>query len=300
MRTPGRRGRRAGRATGSAAAVAGAAGAWLTWRVSLLPEGGSTTPSRGRVLATPVQLRGDRLAGLLGLGGDAAAVREDPNQHVADDPLVLDVHPVRRGRHEPTRAGGAGERGDLLVRLVDAGERGRVRQHLADGRHVAHQVRAGELLQPVDRELLVPARHRDRQVGAAEERRHELARRVARHRERADLVLERGVARVLVEGVAPLPAVGDDRADLALAEYERLGRVGLVTRLVRLRVGADDLLQAGQGLDRLRRVERALPLAALELGDLAAVVVHEGHRREPVLAGAIERRVAPVLAELRL
>ena len=114
------------------------------------------------------------------------------------------------------------------------------------------------------------------------------------------LVLERRVARVLVERVAPLPAVGDDRADLALREDERLGGGRLVAGLVRLRVGAHDLLQPRQGLDGLRGVEGALPLAALELGDLSAVVVDERHRGEPVLAGEVERRVAAVLAVLRL
>src|SRR5688572_26899379 len=110
IREPRRRRRRAGRATGSAATVAGGAGAWLTWRVSLLPERGSTAP---------IELRGDLLACLLRLGGDAVAAREDADEHVADDPLVLDVDPVLSGRHEPARAGGAGERGDLLVRPVD-------------------------------------------------------------------------------------------------------------------------------------------------------------------------------------
>ena len=71
---------------------------------------------------------------------------------------------------------------------------------------VAHRGRVRERLDPVDRQRLVPARDRDDEVGAAEERRHVLARRVARHRVGADLVRERRVAEPSGRARSPTPS----------------------------------------------------------------------------------------------
>ena len=75
--------------------------------------------------------------------------------------------------------------------------------------------------------------------------------------------------------------------------------MSLVAGLVRAGELRYDLLQLRQARERLRRVERARPLAVLEGRDTSAVVVDEGHARVPVAAGEVERREALVLAELR-
>ena len=135
-------------------------------------------------------------------------------------------------------------------------------------------------------ELLVPA-DRNGEVGAAEEARHRLAGRVARHHEL------RGRALVLVADAAGEPAGADDRAGVAVRVHAVRGRTALVGRSCSAReAAAKKFLYAVSPAIDLRRVERALPLAADLRGDLAAEVVDEAHRDVPVGARDVDRRVA--------
>src|SRR4051794_29461796 len=97
---------------------------------------------------------------------------------------------------------------------------------------------------------------------------------MARHRVGAPLLWEgRGRAATLrVVDVRPLPAVADERRRAALGERDARVGVRLVVGLARPREAEHHLLERVQAIGRLRRSERALPLAALAGGDLAAVV----------------------------
>ena len=142
-------------------------------------------------------------------------------------------------------------------------------------------------LDPVDGERLVRP-DRDREQRAAEEARHRLALRAARHHEL------RGRALVLVAHAAAEPARADHRAGIPLrVDVVRVGP-GLVGRLARTRRGEEEVLVRRQPRDRLRRRERALPLAADLPRDRSAVVVDEAHRDVPVGAGDVDGREAPV------
>src|SRR4029453_13974599 len=112
----------------------------------------------------------------------------------------------------------------------------------------------------------------------------------------AALAGEGGVPDFRADRAPPLPAVADERADLALREDRGLRRVRLVAGLVRPGQLQHDGLQLRQARDRLRRVQRALPAVVAEARDAAAVVVDEGHGCVPVLAGEVEGRGSGVLA----
>src|SRR5919201_61500 len=146
--------------------------------------------------------------------------------------------------------------------------------------------RVREGLDPVGRERLVLALAGNREVGATEEGRRIPAGDMARHWIGTHLGRE-GLgcgATLRVEHVRPLPAVADERGRAPLGERNAREWMGFVVRLARPREAPDHALEHSQALDRLRRVERALPLAALVYGDLAAVVGDEGHGDVPVLA----------------
>ena len=107
-------------------------------------------------------------------------------------------------------------------------------------------------------EILVLARGRDREVGAAEEGRHRLARDVARHREGAHERLQLRVAGLRVERVAELPAGADERRRVALRERRGRERVRLVGRLARAGQGEERVLERVQAL-RSPAAGRACP-----------------------------------------
>ena len=225
---------------------------------------------------------------------------EDSAEHRLEHVRALDVRPVRGARHEPARLRRLRERGERGLGRVDPRERRRVRDDAALHGHRRHVLRARERGDPFGGERLLLARHRDAEDGAAEEGRHVLAPRVARHRVGADLAGVVRVAELRVERIRPLPPVADERADLALGEDEGLLRVRLVAGLVRPREPERHRPPRGQAGERLWRVERADPLAALRLRDLAAEVVDERHRGVPVAAREVDGRVGRVLLAAEL
>ena len=173
---------------------------------------------------------------------DGELAGQDLAQHRPEDVPVLDVDPVLRGGNEP-----AAKRCPLTD-LLEVEEVGRVRD--VPGRlECLLRRRAREGGDPVGAELLVAA-DRDGQVRAAEEARHRLAGRVARHHEL------RGRGLVLVADAAGEPAGADDRARVAVRVHAVRGRAALVGRLARLRGGGEEVLVRRQAGDRLRRLEQ--------------------------------------------
>ena len=140
-------------------------------------------------------------------------------------------------------------------------------------------------------QVLVRARRRDREVGAADERRHRLARACGSASRRRPCTASASGCRPSGRARSRTASPGRRTTPRGPARTASVGN-GFASSvdLLALESARNVFLNAFRPGDRPRLVERAGPLAARRRRDLPAVVVDEGERGVPVLAGDVERR----------
>src|SRR5262249_25308680 len=104
--------------------------------------------------ALAVQDVRDLAAGRLRGVGHRGLAREDRDQHVGDHVGALDVGPVRRVGHEPAVLGRVRERADQRLSVVQAEQRRRVGDDLADRGHLRLPLLAFQQADPLLGEVL--------------------------------------------------------------------------------------------------------------------------------------------------